>query len=405
MSAVAQAGKQIPRIVLTDPELLRDPFDFYGRAREESPLVRLLALGITPMWGLTRHEDARAMLADPRFVFTAESLRIRPDVPDAGEEYLSLMLLDDGGHKRVRRLVSSAFTPRRAEQFRARLHGVVDGLLDELEGEVGEDGSVDLLRHFAKPLPIDASCEFLGIPQPDRLRWRRYGATANAAEGSSFAEIMPATVEDTKLAIERRRSEPADDVISDLLRAQREDAEALSDVELEALVWNTIMASSTVADFVGNAVLAVLTHPEQLALLREDPSLMPGAVEELIRWSALTLMSIPRYAREDVELFGVVIRAGSPIVAVLASANRDPRVFTDPDRLDVTRPVVSPGHFGFLHGPHTCLGISVARVLCDVALTVLLRRYPALALAVSVEEVRRVPDPGTWRLESLPVTL
>jgi cytochrome P450 len=202
----------------------------------------------------------------------------------------------------------------------------------------------------------------------------------------------------------RRRAEPAEDLLSDLVHAQVEDGDRFSDVELVTLVWHLVLAGQPPTNLIANAVETLLRHPDQLAALRADTTLMPSAVEELLRWCGPQLLTIPRYAREDVELWGVVIRKGEPVTAAIVSANRDPRAFPEPDRLDVTRPAGSPAHLGFAHGPHFCLGAPLARVETEVALTALLRRFPDLALA-SPGEVARTPDPGTWRLASLPVTL
>jgi cytochrome P450 len=166
------------------------------------------------------------------------------------------------------------------------------------------------------------------------------------------------------------------------------------------LVWHLVLAGQTPANLIGNAVAALLSHPDQFAALREDPGLMPRAVEELMRWCGPQLPTIPRFAREDVELYGNVVRKGEPVTAAIAAANRDPRVFADPDRLEIGR--LPAGQLGFAHGPHFCLGAAPARVQTEIALTALLRRFPALARA---GEPRRALDPGTWRLESLLVTL
>jgi cytochrome P450 len=394
----------VPEIDLTDMEVLRDPFTAYGRARESSPLARLLAPGLGTLWVLTRHESARAMLSDPRFELNAGSF-MRPQVPEDCLPYMRTMAEMEGReHTRMRRLVSPAFTARRAAEFRPRIEPLVARLLDELPGHA-EQGSTDLLRHFARPLPIDVICELVGIPEFDRPRWREYGAIVAAGAGQGFAEAIPGIMEGAKAAIAHRRAEPADDLVSDLLRTQSEDGDRLDDAELVTLIWHLVLAGQTPIHLIANAVQALLTHPEQLAALRADPGLMPRAVEELIRWCGPALLSIPRYAREDVDLCGTPVRKGEPVSVSVAAVNRDPRAFTDPDRLDVSRVAGPAGHLGFAHGPHFCLGASLARVQTEVALTALLRRFPDLALAVAPEEVPRVPDPGNWRLAALPVTL
>jgi cytochrome P450 len=394
----------VPEINLTDAEVLRDPFAAYGDARERSPLARIQAPGFGPIWAFTRHEEARAMLGDPRFELNADSYT-RPDVPEHCLAYMRTMQEMDGPeHARLRRLVSPAFTARRAAEFRPRIEPIVDRLLDDLANHA-EDGSVDLLLHFARPLPMDVICELVGIPETDRPRWREWGAAIAAGWGQAFAEAIPNIIAGAGAAVALRRAEPGDDLVSDLIRTQAEDGDRLSETELVTLVWHLVLAGQTPTNLIANAVETLLTHPEQLAALRQDPDLMPGAVEELTRWSGPQLMTIPRYAREDVEIAGVLVGKGDPVTAVIAAANRDPRAFTDPDRLDLSRPAGPSAHLGYAHGPHFCLGAALARTQTEVALTGLLRRFPDLALAGSPSQPGRLPDPGTWRLAALPVKL
>jgi cytochrome P450 len=393
----------VPEIDLTDTDVIRDPFTAYGHARERAPLARLLIPGMSPLWALTRHEDARAMLNDPRFEINAGSF-MRPDVPADCLPYMRTMSEMNGPeHSRLRKLVSPAFTPRRAAEFRPRIEPIVEALLDDVEARA-EDGSADLLPHFARPLPMDVICELVGIPVPDRPRWREYGATVVASAGQDFAEALPAIMDGAKAAVARRRAEPGDDLLSDLINAQAEDGDRLTDTEMVTLVWHLVLAGQTPTNLIANATAALLTHPDQRTALRRNDDRMPLAVEELTRWCGPTLLSIPRYAREDTELHGTTVREGEPVTAVIAAANRDPRVFTDPDRFDVTRPRGQAGHLGFAHGPHFCLGAALARVQTQVALAALLRRFPDLALAAEPDKLR-APDPGNWRLTALPVTL
>jgi cytochrome P450 len=396
--------QHVSEIDLTAPEVLRDPAAVYGRARESSPLARLLIPGLNPMWALLRHESARAMLSDPRFELNAGSFAFRPDVPEDCLPYLRTMQEMDGPeHLRLRRLVSPAFTARRAAEFRPRIEPIAESLLDGLPRQV-ENGSVDLVRHYARPLPMDVICEVVGIPESDRPRWREYGAAVAAGSGQGLAEAIPGIIEGAKAAVAARRAEPGDDLVSDLVRAQADDGDRLSDTEMVTLIWNVVLAGQTPTNLIANAVETLLRHPDQLATLRGDLGLMPRAVEELMRWCGPQLLAIPRYAREDVEIGGVLIGKGDRVTAAIVSANRDPRAFTDPDRLDVARPAEPLGHLGFAHGPHFCLGAALARVQTEVALTALLRRFPNLTLAVPPADVPRAPDGGTWRLAALPVS-
>jgi cytochrome P450 len=386
----------VPEIDLTDPAVLADPVTAHGAARERSVVGRLLIPGM-PMWTVLRHEPARALLNDPGFELSKITYQ-RPDVPADCLPYLrSLQEMDGPEHARLRRLVSPAFTPRRAGEFRTRIRRIVDDLLDAAPGP----GPVDLVEALARPLPMAVICELVGIPTADRPRWHSYGEVFATGRGDRFGEIIPGIVADAVSAVDQRRAEPADDLLSDLVRAQ-EGGDRLTDVEIVGLVWQLVLAGQTPTHLVANGLAALLGHPDQLAALRRDPDLMPRAVDELMRWCGPQLMTFPRYAREDTEIAGVPIAAGDAVAVSVVAANRDPRAFADPDRLDITRAPGRAGHLGFAHGPHFCLGAALARTQTEVALAALLERAPGLALA---GEVGYLPDPATWRLAALPVTL
>ncbi|RKR92128.1 cytochrome P450 [Micromonospora pisi] len=404
MSGTGDDLSGVPEIDLMNADVLTDPFTAYGRAREQSPMARIVGPGFGPIWAVTRHEEARAMLTDPRFELNAASFT-RPDVPEHCLAYMRTMQEMDGPeHARLRRLVSPAFTARRAAEFRPRIEPIVDRLLDDLPRHA-ENGVVDLLVHFARPLPMDVICELVGVPEDDRPHWREWGAAVAAGWGQAFADAIPGIMAGARAVVAHRRAEPGDDLVSDLIRTQAEADDQLSDTELITLVWHLVLAGQTPTNLITNAVQTLLAHPGQLAALRADPGLMPGAVEELTRWSGPQVMTIPRYAREDVELAGVRVGKGEPVTAVIVAANRDPRAFADPDRLDVGRTAGIAAHLGYAHGPHFCLGAALARTQIEVALTGLLRRFPDLSLADTAGPAARIPDPGTWRLAALPVTL
>ncbi|MET0235211.1 MAG: cytochrome P450 [Kibdelosporangium sp.] len=392
----------VPEIDVTDPEVLNDPFTAYATARETLSLARLLIPGFQ-MWVITRHEQARAMLGDARFELNSDSFMRPPGIPEHCLRYMRTMSEMDGPeHKRLRRLVTPAFSARRAAEFRPRMERIVERLLDDL---AGQDSPVDLAERFARPLPMDVICELVGIPESDRPRWRAHGATVAAGMGPDFAAAIPAIMQGAEAAVAQRRAEPGDDLLSYLIRTQDEDGDRLSDTELVTLVWHLVMAGQTPTNLITNAMVALFEHPEQLACLRADLSLMPGAVEELTRFCSPQLLTTPRFALQDVEIDGVLISKGEPVTAAMVSANRDPRAFAEPDQLDIRRTTGPSGHLSFSHGPHFCLGASLSRVQVDVALTSLLRRFPAMELAVAPSDLRRTPDGGTWRLASLPVTL
>jgi cytochrome P450 len=239
-------------------------------------------------------------------------------------------------------------------------------------------------------------------------------STAASNANSAAAVPTPDSVETAKPTVATNRTahpnattetdapQPTD-LLAELIGIHAADEERLTEVELVTLVWHLVLTGQTPALLIANAVQALLAHPDQLAALRADPALMPGAVEELTRWCGPQLLTLPRFAREDADIAGVPIGKGEPVTAALAGANRDPRAFPDPDRLDLRRPAGRPAHLGYAHGPHFCLGAALARVQTEVALSALLRRFPELSIADGGTE--RIPDPGAWRLTTLSVTL
>ncbi len=368
----------VPEIDVSDPGVLNDPFTAYGKARDQAPLARLLIPGMGTWWVMTRYDTVKAMLADPRFELSPASFMRPSGIPERYLPYMrTLSEMDGPDHHRLRRLVAPAFTPRRAEEFRPRIVPIVDALLDE--------APQDLVRDFAQPLPMDVICEFVGIPREDRPQWREYGAAIAAGHGPGFAEAIPGIMDDTLAAVARRREEPADDLVSFLIQANED--ERLTDTEIVSLVWHLVLAGQTPANLITNAVELMLTQ-----------QIKEVNVDELMRFCSPQLLTAPRYATQDVELEGVLIRKGDAVTTAMVAANRDPRVFEHPDTFDVTRQAT--GHVGFGHGPHFCLGAALARVETEVALTRLFDRFPSLRLGEGVE---RTPDGGTWRLTALPV--
>ncbi|MEU5907130.1 cytochrome P450 [Micromonospora sp. NPDC047467] len=392
----------VPRVVVHDPQVHLDPIGVYGRLREQAPLVRVLALGLPAKWAMTRFTDVRAMFADPRFAFTADSA-ITPDVPAAGRTHMQETLIDRDGHRRLRSAMARTFTPQRSAAFRPLVEAIVDELLDALPGHA-HNGVVDLMAAYADPLPIDATTAFLGVPRSDQPAWREFPGPVGSGDADRFAAVMPAILDRTRSAIACRAAHPGDDVISLLLDSGEFDADS---VQLAGLVWINVVASSTVSSLLGSAVLALLTHPEQRELLSSAAVGPSTAIDELVRWCGVHVLSTPRFAVDDVDWHGVTIPKGAPVVGCIAAANRDPRVFDEPDRLDLTRPLrtASPPHLGFAHGPHGCAGNALGRVIIDVALGRLLHRFPGLALAADPAELSYVNDPEAHRLAALPVVL
>ena len=415
--ATQQANPPRPEPGIMDPALIRDPVAGYGRLREEAPVLRGRAPDGSPCWFVTRQADVRTVIGDPRFVNSATSVsgvavdNLRDKltemigIPRELAHYFTDSILDADGedHTRLRKLVSRAFTVRRIGALRPRVEEITAGLLDRL---ATREGPVDLIAEFAYPLPITVICELVGVPEEDRPAWRRWGAvlmTMNPEQTPAVAREMIDHIHDL---VARRRAEPADDLLTALVQVQEEDGDRLSADELVTMVLTLVLAGhETTAHLIGASTLALLTHPDQLARLRAEPELWPGAVHELMRWCGPVQISRARYAAQDVELGGVTIRRGEVVQPVLVSANHDPREYTEPERLDVTRRPAGrgEGHVGFGHGFHYCLGAALARQEGEVALRALFERFPDLALAG--EEREWVPVPGVRRLARLPLLL
>ncbi|MEU6262038.1 cytochrome P450 [Saccharopolyspora shandongensis] len=357
----------------------------YAHLREQEPLTRIqLPYGETA-WLATRYEDSKIVLGDPRFSRAAsldhDEPRLRPNNPQGG-----LLSMDPPDHTRLRKLVAKAFTARRVEQLRPRTQEIADGLVDRM---IEQGGPVDLVEEFALPLPITVICELLGVPYADRGDFRVWSDAF-----LSTTKLTPEQVTDyidrmfgyIAGLIAQRREEPADDLLSALIAA-RDEQDKLSEDELVRLATGILVAGhETTATQIPNFVYVLLTHPEQLAELRVDLDVVPQAVEELMRYVPLGVgAGFPRYATEDVELGGVLVRAGEPVMVSSSAANRDEAVFKDPEQLDLTRREAT--HLGFGHGPHHCLGAQLARLELQVALRTLLTRLPGLRFATSAEDV------------------
>lgn len=411
---------------LSDPALTADSWAAFGRLREEAPVLRSsFGMGMdAPIWLVTRYADVRAVLGDPRFVNDPRNAPGTPDtrmaalravgIRDDLIPYITASIVDADGpdHTRLRKLVSRAFTVRRVGDLRPRVEEIAASLLD------GLSGSVDLVEDYAYPLPITVICELVGIPEEDRPSWHEWGRALVSMDPQRVPEALRATVAHIHELVDRRRARPADDLLSAMIAAQEDGEDGgdgagevdrrrsrLSDFELVTMVLSLVFAGhETTAHLIANSVPALLACPDQLERLRRDPSLWPGAVNELMRrWGPVSMVRV-RYAAEDVEIGGVAIPAGSSVQPILLSANGDPREFGDPDALDVERETPrGEGHVGFGHGAHYCLGAALARQEGEVALRALFTRFPNLTLAAEDLEWQAVP--GSRRLARLPVRL
>jgi cytochrome P450 len=265
---------------------------------------------------------------------------------------------------------------------------------------------MDLSAEYAFPLPITVIAEMLGVPSADHGRFKEWSdAIITPALGDEelerVSELMGEFVAYLTAFFEERRATPRDDLVSALIAA-RDDEDALSEAELFGTVVLLIVAGhETTVGLIGNAVLNLLANPEQLELVRGDPSLLPGAIEEVLRYEGPVERALNRWAATDVELGGHTIRRGEAVIAILNAADRDAERFPEPDRLDVCR--ADTKHLAFGRGSHYCLGAPLARLEAEIALETLFRRLPALRLAVRQDELEWRPTPGFRRVRALPV--
>ncbi|KWW99115.1 Cytochrome P450 [Carbonactinospora thermoautotrophica] len=375
---------------------LQDQYRTYAWLVEHRPVSRVRWVDGTELWLVTRYDDAKALLADPRVVNdlkkqTRIDLAAMSGLPPEVQPYFlhNVLNTDPPDHTRLRKLVNKAFTPRRVQELRPRVQEITDGLLDR----IGTREEVDLLEEFAYPLPVTVICELLGVPVADRGRFRAWTAELIAANPEQPERIAPAArqlLDFTFELIEKRRHDPGEDLVSALVQVHDEDGDRLSDQELAAMVITLLVAGhETTVHLIGNGTYALLTHPDQLARLRSDPGLLPRAIEEFLRFHSPAEIAGMRYTIAPVEVSGVTIPAGEPVLIALGAADRDPARFPDADRLDVTRD--DNPHVAFGHGLHFCLGAALARAEGEIAIGALLRRFPDLALAVPPEEIRWRP--------------
>jgi cytochrome P450 len=378
------------------PPCLRYPFDWPSPVDQPVEFADLHRCPVVPVelpsgdraWLVTRYADVRALLTDARI----SKNRNRPDIarmtPPAGtptRHFQNQVEMDPPGHTRMRRLIAKAFTAARVETLRPRVDEIVTDLLDRL-AETGPPA--ELSRGFAHPLSIRVICELLGVP---------------AADQSRFVDITAPPWEYMRELIDAKRERPGDDLISDLIRVTDVDDGRLSDQELHW--WSTVLLLAgyeTTANQMLSAVVQLLSHPDQLAALRGDRTLIPAAVEELLRHQVVgTSLSMLRYVTDDIDVGGVTIAGGSSVIPSLECANHDPAAFDRPGELDLTRS--GPPQLTFSHGRHFCVGAPLARVQLHRGLDGLLCRFPGLRLAGPVAGLRRRRDAFTQGFIEVPV--
>jgi cytochrome P450 len=401
---------QPPRVDLLDPAFKANPYPTYAELRSTAPVHRVELPDGLGIWLITRYDDVLAVLKDERFVkdwrkaLTPEQLAQVPPIPPVMEALSRNMLdMDPPDHQRLRSLVSKAFTPRLIERLRPRVQAIADGLLDAVQ----DRGEMDLIDDYAFPLPITVIAELLGVPAEDRDSFREWsdaavsGNTTQEHLDKVLIPHMQAFTDYLHALFEEKRKNPKDDLVSALLRAE-EAGDKLSEDELLGMVFLLLVAGhETTVNLIGNGVLALLQHPDQLQKLKDDPSLIKPAVEELLRYDGPVETSTERFAREDVRIGETVIPRGEMVLVVLAAADHDPERFADPDELDITR--VDNRHLAFGKGIHHCLGAPLARMEGQIAISTLLARMPDLRLKGSPESLSWRPGLTLRGLRGLPL--
>ncbi|MYU24904.1 cytochrome P450 [Streptomyces sp. SID8352] len=416
----AGAGATGPVPALFSREFATDPYPAYAWLRKHAPVHRTELPSGVEAWLVTRYADARQALADPRLsknpAHHDEPAHARGRTGIPGERKAELMThllnIDPPDHTRLRRLVSTAFTPRRVAEFAPRVRELADGLVDRFAGA----GSADLIHEFAFPLPIYAICDLLGVPREDQDDFRdwagmmiRHGGGPRGGVARSVKKMRGYLAD----LIHRKRAAlpagpvPGEDLISGLIRAS-DHGEHLTENEAAAMAFILLFAGfETTVNLIGNGTYALLTHPGQRGLLQSslaagDHAPLETGVEELLRYDGPVELATWRFATRPLSLGGQDIAAGDPVLVVLAAADRDPERFADPDTLDLTRR--DNQHLGYGHGIHYCLGAPLARLEGRTALDTLFTRLPDLELAADPEELR-------WRgglimrgLRTLPVS-
>lgn len=394
-----------------DPAFLADPYPAYAELRARGRVIRYEP---TDQWLVPHHADVSALLRDRRLGrtyqhrFSHEEFGRTPPAPEHEPFHTlndhGMLDLEPPDHTRIRRLVSKAFTPRTVERLKPYVHGLANDLVAALV----HNGGGDLLTDVAEPLPVAVIAEMLGIPEADRAQLRPWSAAIcgmyelNPSEETA-ARAVRASVEFSeylRLLIAARRKEPGEDLVSGLIAAHDEDDDRLTEQEMISTAVLLLNAGhEATVNATVNGWWALFRNPGQLAALRADRSLIPSAIEELMRYDT-PLQLFERWVLDDIEIDGTVIPRGSEIAMLFGSANHDPAVFSDPDRLDLTR--TDNPHISFSAGIHYCIGAPLARIELAASMTALLRQAPTLTLAA---EPRRKPNFVIRGLEGLSVEI
>ncbi len=395
---------------LVSPAVMADPYAAYAELRERAPVFWSESLGY---WMLTRYDDARMVLRDPQtYVNRGRIARYLDQLPESQREMarpvyenfeVGIANTDPPDHRRIRGLISKAFTPQIVDGLRPRVQQVVDELLDPVQ----DDGQMDLIATLAYPLPAIILAEALGVPAEDRDLFKRFSDDIVNIHSSGRPDpdiveqaaksILEARAWIRELAAERRRH-PEDDLLTVLVKAEDE-GQLMSEAEMLATCISVLVAGhETTTGLIGNGMLALLRHPDQMQLLKDDPSLIPTAVEECLRYDS-PFQRTWRLVDSDVEIRGQPIEKGQTVSVILGAACRDPDQFPEPDRFDVRR---EPNdHVAFGYGIRFCIGAPLGRREAEIAFATILRRFPDIRLGDG--EIVWSPSSSFHNIRSLPL--
>jgi cytochrome P450 len=406
--------ERIPEFVtdLSAEVMFSNPFPRYEELRRLAPVSWVQSKQLVRSGGymLTRFDDVMLLHGDSRFssdTMKTEDSWLMSHLPRTFRLLAdSMVYKDDPDHARLRRLVNKAFTPRMVQQMAADIERIVDQLLNGLD----HGGVVDLVAEFAIPLPLAVISNMLGVTEADRDEFHtlmsRFVAGVGGGSMVAFVRAVP-TARRLLRMIERmaeeRRAAPDDGLITALIAAS-EDGDKLSKDEIDAMIFLLMLAGhDTTANLIGSSALTLIEHPDQAERIRDDPDITPSAIEELLRFTTPVPCGAVRTTLEDIEVSGTIIPAGSSVLGMIISANRDESVFEEPDVLDLGR---DPNrHLTFAFGKHFCLGNQLARIEGQSAIRELVRRYPNMSLAASRDQLRYKPIQSLRGLQELPLRL
>ncbi len=406
---------RLPVTDLSQPIMFSDPFPRYAELRRLAPVstVKHRETRLLTSYMLTRHADVMTLHTDPRFSSNAiEHSRFGSTVNRFMPRMFrlltdSMVFKDDPEHKRLRGLVNKAFTPKRVQQMSDDIQATVDRLVDDIAAKGGE---ADLVADLAVPLPLAVIASMLGVAEADRDEFKdSLEQFSGSTSGGSLIEVLRMLPTGRRMVqmfdrmAEERRLEPDDRLISALVSVT-EGNDALSGDEIVAMIFLLLLAGhDTTSNLIGSSVVALLDHPDQLARLREDPTVGERAVEELLRFTTPVPCGVTRTLVDDIEISGTTIPKGSSVLGMIISANRDEEVFDEPDTLDLGR---QPNkHITFAFGSHYCLGSQLARIEGRMALQALVQRFEHIELAVPRDQLEWKPTQSLRGLRSLPVRL